>query len=228
MLAHAVVRPNSRHLGCREVRGVNFVKLVNILVKDAGRSVGFDGSLARATIIRSTASVNDRVSMLSLIFEATLAVALREQPQLSLDSLCWHKCWGHGLCDPATGHCTCDPGYSGSDCREGRCPNGCSHHGNCVHPTVPLRGVSAPYSLTLLDSIENDGELSTAPTAGGCECNKGWTGIDCSLAACVGDCHGHGTCLNGTCACEPGYGGVGCTHAVCHHLICGVNASPRL
>jgi len=95
--------------------------------------------------------------MVSLIFEATLAVALREQPQLSLDSLCWHKCWGHGLCDPATGHCTCDPGYSGSDCREGRCPNGCSHHGNCVHPTVPLRGVSAPYSLTLLDSIENDG-----------------------------------------------------------------------
>ena len=155
--------------------------------------------------------------MVSLIFfEAALAVALREQPQLSLDSLCWHKCWGHGLCDPATGHCTCDPGYSGSDCREGRCPNGCSHHGNCVHPTVPLRGVSAPYSLTLLDSIEDDGELSTAPTAGGCECHKGWTGIDCSLAACVGDCHGHGTCLNGTCACEPGYGGVGCTHAVCH------------
>jgi len=144
---------------------------------------------------------------------ASLSGSFARTPALS--GRCWHGCWGHGLCDPATGNCTCDPGYSGTTCIDGRCPNNCSTHGRCVLPTVPLSAVTASTSLIATVPTVDDLRLATLPSAGGCECEGRWTGIDCSLLRCVDDCAGHGTCLNGTCACDRGYFGSSCSRSLC-------------
>ena len=133
--------------------------------------------------------------------------------QLMQPPLCWHYCYNHGLCNPESGTCTCEPGYGGEHCQFGACHNNCSGHGTCVPPTLPKYGASAPRSL--IDGVEPSTDLSILPSAGGCQCKAGRTGADCSLLTCVGNCHGHGTCVNGTCACEPGYAGASCIEGAC-------------
>ena len=48
-----------------------------------------------------------------------------------------------------------------------------------------------------------------------CDCSPEWGGHDCSVRQCLGDCSGHGACLNGTCWCKPGYGGLNCALRTC-------------
>ena len=132
-----------------------------------------------------------------------------------LPELCEHHCFGHGLCDPATGDCSCDAGYSGRHCESGLCPHGCSGHGRCVGPTLPQDGVMRPRSIGPRPTGDPP-MLSVLPSAGGCECYSGWTGYDCAHRTCPGNnCFGHGDCLNGTCVCESGYAGAACTEAAC-------------
>ena len=127
---------------------------------------------------------------------------------------CWHHCYNHGLCNPETGTCSCAAGYSGDTCEIGACRQNCSGHGVCVLPTVPLvNTAAAPRSL--VHAVDPSPLLSVIPTAGGCECHSGYTGADCSLQLCAGDCFGHGACLNGTCVCEPGFAGATCMEGQC-------------
>ena len=121
---------------------------------------------------------------------------------------CPHSCWGRGACDFATGRCHCDVGFSGDDCSDGLCPRGCSGHGTCVDGTQP----AVSHALRGFASDRNAGHSFIA---GGCLCDPGRTGRDCSLLRCVDSCSGHGACLNGTCSCEPGYGGRACAAPAC-------------
>ena len=152
------------------------------------------------------------VVQLPLAWAPAVATLRAMQP-----GLCWHHCFGHGLCDPSNGQCTCDIGFEGGHCEVGACPNGCSGHGLCVglHAAPPQRGATVPRSLSPLHT--DPSSLSAIPSAGGCQCDSAFTGSDCSLRRCEGDCYGHGTCMNGTCACDPGYAGALCTDGACAH-----------
>ena len=120
---------------------------------------------------------------------------------------CPHACWGRGECDFATGRCHCMQGFGGDDCSDGLCPRGCSGHGTCVDGTQPA--VSAARGFA------SNRTAGHSFLAGGCLCDAGRTGRDCSLLRCVDGCNGHGACLNGTCSCERGYGGRTCAAPTC-------------
>ena len=133
-----------------------------------------------------------------------------------IQTKCWHGCFGNGECDPDTGDCSCLPGFFGVHCSNA-CRNNCSNHGVCVQATMPqLGGAEPPRDGAIIKTRSN--ELSVMPYTGGCQCDEGFTADDCSLRLCVGDCHGHGTCVNGTCACDPGYTGAACTDPDCSAL----------
>ena len=120
---------------------------------------------------------------------------------------CPHSCWGQGACDFATGRCHCLPGFGGDDCSDGLCPRGCSGHGTCVDGTQP--------AISAVRGFASNRTAGRSFLAGGCLCDPGRTGRDCSLLRCVDDCSGHGVCLNGTCSCERGYGGRTCAAPAC-------------
>ena len=120
---------------------------------------------------------------------------------------CPHSCWGQGACDFATGRCHCLPGFGGDDCSDGLCPRGCSGHGTCVDGTQP--------AISAVRGFASNRTAGRSFLAGGCLCDSGRTGRDCSLLRCVDDCSGHGVCLNGTCSCERGYGGRTCAAPAC-------------
>ena len=84
--------------------------------------------------------------------------------------------------------CNCKWGYAGEMCEIHGCSaSDCNNHGNCPH-----------------NAIE-------------CQCNAGWTGIECGRKLCALDtkqqeCSGpsRGACNNGTCACFDGWTGSDC------------------
>ena len=126
---------------------------------------------------------------------------------------CWHGCFGHGLCDPASGLCSCFNGWTGARCAEsGGCASNCSGNGRCVAPSVPMFGVDFDRPR---DRGLDDVRTATSAHAGGCECFAPFTGHDCSLRRCAHECFGHGDCVNGTCACHAGYTGAACNRAAC-------------
>jgi tenascin len=119
---------------------------------------------------------------------------------------CPGDCNGNGKCveskDGASKSCQCSEGFAGANCMECDPAVHCSNHGTCIFPTrfKPL-----------------------------CECYGGFSGVDCSFAACPvgatpgakamicsdkGDCVRDNTTGNYQCVCEIGFGTIDC-HAIC-------------
>nr|XP_033771399.1 tenascin-X isoform X3 [Geotrypetes seraphini] len=48
-----------------------------------------------------------------------------------------------------------------------------------------------------------------------CQCDAGWKGPTCSEPSCPSDCHGRGTCVDGSCFCQDGFMGESCEETSC-------------
>lgn len=61
-----------------------------------------------------------------------------------------------------------------------------------------------------------------------CQCNPGWTGIDCEQAVCYPTCH-HGTCIEpNVCACDEGWQGLLCHIGICEVCEYGLCIAPEV
>ena len=140
-----------------------------------------------------------------------------------------------GMCYDGT--CFCRPGWVGEACEREACAHDCGEFGHCLHGTCSCEpgwsGVACEVPVCLGGGGGGAGLLaphahahSAAPCQphgacrsylGGhrCECEKGWTGVDCMLRVCEGDCSLHGVCVNGSCFCAPGFHGRGCELLSC-------------
>ena len=114
----------------------------------------------------------------------------------------------HGWCDTRRRTCVCAAGWGGIACATPlppRCPNNCSGHGACSGPGA----MSAP-------AIAAGALEGRVLAGGGCVCDPGWRGVDCSRPACPNDCSGHGGCRHdGTCLCDAGWSGASCDVGEC-------------
>jgi len=138
---------------------------------------------------------------------------------------------GHGLC--IGGSCVCQAAWTGANCDEFKAsctdeqcgwPKGhCGADGACVCE-VGFFGPSCA-DVACLHNCSGHGLC----TASGCECEPGWTGLDCSMPPCPvgkidrargkksafgaeasGVCSNHGKCSQGKCECFAGYAGDDC------------------
>lgn len=98
---------------------------------------------------------------------ATLTMAVREDEGHFMS-----ECAGVGLCDRSSGQCSCFPGFGGTACNRTVCPSDCSGHGIC-------RSVAE----TLPEGIEWY-RLWEASKHMRCECDAGFTGLDCGSREC--------------------------------------------
>jgi len=89
----------------------------------------------------------------------------------------YRECSNKGLCDRATGDCKCFEGYHGSACQRAHCPvtGGltCSGHGTCE----TIKEIAAQDNNNIYNLWD---EYSTM----GCNCDKGYSGADCSERVC--------------------------------------------
>ena len=81
-------------------------------------------------------------------------------------------CSKAGQCDHSTGLCKCYPGFEGRACDRISCPKDCSGHGVCR--TV--------QESTRPDIYYNKWETQKMQR---CECDGGWSGVDCSERVCL-------------------------------------------
>ncbi len=135
-----------------------------------------------------------------------------------------NTCSGHGACDDSGGApvCTCDAGYAGLNCSQ--CAEG--YQDNDADDTC-LEGCD----LAALD-CSGHGQCSDLSGIAVCECDEGYTGLDC--AGCEAgyqdndadgtcepgcalvdlDCSGHGQCSDTSgsarCLCDDGWTGLAC------------------
>ncbi|KAF0688123.1 hypothetical protein As57867_020163, partial [Aphanomyces stellatus] len=91
------------------------------------------------------------------------------------------ECSGRGVCDYSQGTCICAPGYTGEACQRSQCPNTCSGHGLCL-PLASLALLYGPQSSTT--GIGPTYTNWEANEVGGCYCDMGYTGPDCSMRMC--------------------------------------------
>eukprot|EP00607_Mallomonas_marina_P010919 CAMPEP_0182422800 /NCGR_PEP_ID=MMETSP1167-20130531/8582_1 /TAXON_ID=2988 /ORGANISM="Mallomonas Sp, Strain CCMP3275" /LENGTH=726 /DNA_ID=CAMNT_0024601173 /DNA_START=169 /DNA_END=2349 /DNA_ORIENTATION=- len=86
------------------------------------------------------------------------------------------ECSNKGTCDRATGTCLCYDGYDGAACQRASCPGfpmSCSGHGVC-------RSIEQLAN----DDYGNVYKLWDRSSTMGCQCDKGYSGPDCSLRQC--------------------------------------------
>lgn len=86
----------------------------------------------------------------------------------------YRECSNKGICNRKTGQCACFPGYEGEGCQRTTCPGTsagvtCSGHGLCLNAYHDL---GSDYALW-------DKEKTMK-----CECDKGYSGPDCSIRQC--------------------------------------------
>lgn len=152
---------------------------------------------------------------------------------VSSNTGCPMNCSGHGICIDGT--CQCFPGFqSGPSCDAVKwdCPENmlnCSGRGVCV-PSNPLDS-SSVWGCRCYEGFCGDkcsevcGDCPNNCAGHGvcfgnlCECDVGFTGIDCSIVAampqCPTNCSGHGRCGqvlgNWQCICDSGFTGSVCS-----------------
>jgi len=89
----------------------------------------------------------------------------------------YRECSNKGICDRGTGDCKCFEGYHGSACQRAHCPvtGGltCSGHGTCE----TIKEIAAQDTNNIYNLWD---EYSTM----GCNCDKGYSGPDCSDRVC--------------------------------------------
>lgn len=89
----------------------------------------------------------------------------------------YRECSNKGICDRASGDCKCFDGYHGSACQRAYCPvtGGlvCSGHGTCE----TIKEIAANDNNNIYNLWD---EYSTM----GCNCDKGYSGADCSERVC--------------------------------------------
>lgn len=137
-------------------------------------------------------------------------------------------CSNRGICDEETGVCNCMEYMMTS--------NGYGNEGQ--------RGDCGYNSQKLVDCPSEDSPCNMKGTCRGkptyrCDCQQGWSGVDCSLLTCpfgkawfgrpksrdnyahmsdhIVECSNMGTCnrITGTCACMDGFGGAACNVMSC-------------
>ncbi len=175
--------------------------------------------------------------------------------QVAEVSPCPSACSGHGHCS-LHGRCDCDEGFGGPACGAvtapiAACPDACSGHGRCdprsgCHcdagfsgpscsklSVVAARGHAARYSAAAPCPDNCSGKGRCVPETGRCQCESGFAGAACNIAAlsvasCPHNCSGHGSCEFSSAAEGGGdghrFGGMG--RCVCgselHHSWSGV------
>ena len=88
----------------------------------------------------------------------------------------YQECSGKGICNRLNGKCSCFDGYHGKGCRYKECPNNCGEHGVCQ----PAYVVNSAYQSLLAPKSQFwDYDRSFR-----CECDYGYTGVDCSDKIC--------------------------------------------
>ncbi|KAE9308737.1 hypothetical protein PF008_g20888 [Phytophthora fragariae] len=89
------------------------------------------------------------------------------------------ECSAMGRCDRATGTCTCESGFEGLACERLACPNACSGNGRCLsmRDAATLHDDRHFYASTTYTLWDADKIM-------GCQCDPGFTGMDCSMRMC--------------------------------------------
>jgi syndecan 4 len=152
-------------------------------------------------------------------------------------------CSGRGSCDAnhVNGvHCVCDFDFKGDDCSiplnstAGRRECAAKHCGGevCAHtaghlaatrracavpltrPPPPARVPAQRRGRCRFDDARSM-RCDDGSDCGPCECNAGWSGIDCTQPLCPGSCSGHGWCTDAGCQCYPGFEGRDCAQPTC-------------
>jgi hypothetical protein len=96
--------------------------------------------------------------------------------ELSNTAHYYMECSNKGRCDRSTGECQCFDGYDGVACQRASCPgfpHSCSGHGVCK-----------TISQLANSDYENIYKLWDRDSTMGCECDKGYSGPDCSERLC--------------------------------------------
>jgi hypothetical protein len=123
-------------------------------------------------------------------------------------------CSGDGT-QQGTGKCLCFPRFAGEKCDA--CIAG--HHGPACASCPGITAGGSPCS----GHGTCDGAGTRVAGKGGCSCDKGWTGSDCSHKVPCSDldeCSGNGDCVVSTCFCRIGWAGADCKTKVIEPNVC--------
>lgn len=88
----------------------------------------------------------------------------------------YQECSGKGICNRDTGKCKCLDGFHGKGCRHKTCPNDCGDHGVCQ----PAYIINPDY----VADIPETSQFWDRKRSFRCECDYGYTGVDCSDRIC--------------------------------------------
>jgi hypothetical protein len=87
------------------------------------------------------------------------------------------ECSNKGACNRQTGECECYNGYEGVACQRASCPGvptPCSGHGTCK----TIRQLAAAKGGNIYKLWDKDSSMA-------CECDAGYSGIDCNTRICA-------------------------------------------
>ena len=91
----------------------------------------------------------------------------------------YQECSGKGVCDRENGKCRCFEGYHGKGCRYKSCPNDCGEHGICQ----PAYVINPDYA-SITTGAAATSQFWDYDRSFRCECDYGYTGMDCSDRVC--------------------------------------------